>query len=164
MTVTVAAVTDPAALPYRPCVGVVLIDARGMVFVGRRSDAPEAWQMPQGGIDDGEDVRAAAMRELREETGTDRAIVLAETPDWLTYDLPPDLVSKVWKGRYRGQRQKWYAFRFTGPESEINLATRHPEFAAWKWLPMRDLPNYIVPFKQPLYLKLVAEFGHLAGA
>jgi putative (di)nucleoside polyphosphate hydrolase len=154
----------PATLPYRAGVGILLLNAQNLVFTGRRIDqTAEAWQLPQGGIDEGEEPYPAALRELEEETSVRSVERLAESRDWLTYDLPPDLVGKVWKGRYRGQRQKWYALRFTGPDSEIDLKTSHPEFAAWKWLRMADLPNYIVPFKQPLYQKLVAEFGHLAG-
>ena len=150
---------DPTTLPYRPCVGVTLINREGLVFVARRIDTEmEAWQMPQGGIDEGEDPRAAALRELEEEIGTNKAEIIAETKDWLQYDLPHDLVGKVWKGRYRGQRQKWFAMRFLGEDSDINIETEHPEFCAWKWEQLERLPNLIVPFKRKIYQDIVSEF------
>lgn len=149
--------------PYRPCVGVMLLNAHNDVFVGQRIDQEvEAWQMPQGGIDPGEEPLTAALRELKEEIGTDNASLLAESRGWLDYDLPPDLADKVWKGRYRGQTQKWFALRFLGHDSEIDLQTEHPEFNAWRWAPMADLPDLIVPFKRDNYVKIVAEFRHLA--
>ncbi len=157
---------DIGALPYRPCVGIMLLNAAHRVFTASRIDQMvEAWQMPQGGIDAGEDPLAAALRELEEEISVtpQHVSLLAESREWLTYDLPPDLVGKVWKGKYRGQRQKWFAFRFHGRDDHINLATAHPEFDAWRWLPMADLPRMIVPFKRDLYTQLVAEFAHLAG-
>lgn len=147
------------ALPYRPCVGIMLIDAGGRIFVGRRIDREaEAWQMPQGGIDPGEEPAAAAFRELREEIGTDKARILAETEDWLTYDLPRQLVGHVWRGRYRGQRQKWFALRFLGRDSDIDLNTAHPEFEAWRWVSLEQLPGLIVPFKRAIYSELVERF------
>lgn len=152
-------------LPYRPCVGIMLLNADNLVFTASRIDQMvEAWQMPQGGIDAGEEPLAAALRELEEEISVQEKHVtlLAESRDWLTYDLPPDLVGKVWKGKYRGQKQKWFAFRFSGSDSDIDLATRHPEFDAWKWLPLQQLPDMIVPFKRALYEQLVAEFSWLA--
>ena len=152
-----------ARLPYRLGVGMMLLNAANEVFVGRRIDtSAEAWQMPQGGIDEGEDPRAAALRELAEEIGTDKAEILAETEGWLDYDLPAELVPKVWKGRYRGQRQKWYALRFLGTDSDIDLEAHHPEFEAWKWVPMREVPGIIVPFKRDLYRRIVDSFIHLA--
>ena len=155
-----AAETD---LPYRRGVGIMLFDRRGLVFVARRIDMPsEAWQMPQGGIDDGETPEAAARRELREEVGTTKAELLAESRDWLRYDLPAELVPQIWNGRYRGQEQKWFAFRFTGTDADIDIATEHPEFLDWKWAPLEALPDLIVPFKRRLYEDLIAEFGHLA--
>ena len=147
---------------YRRGVGVMLLDPRGLVFVGRRLDTPDAWQMPQGGIDAGETPREAALRELAEEIGTDRAELLAESHGWLSYDLPPELGGRVWGGRYRGQTQKWFAFRFTGSDADIDLAAAaHPEFDAWRWVPADELPRLIVPFKRPVYEAVLAEFRHL---
>ena len=151
-------------LPYRKGVGIMLLNAHGEVFVAKRLDTlVEAWQMPQGGIDDGEDPRAAALRELKEEVGTDAATILAESADWYCYDLPDDLVPIIWKGKYRGQQQKWFAMRLDGPDSLIDIAADdHPEFSEWKLIPMRELPNVIVPFKRDLYAALVREFGIFA--
>lgn len=153
--------TEIAALPYRPCVGVMLIDGRGMIFAGRRkdSDAP-AWQMPQGGIDDGEKPREAALRELCEETGVtaDKVTFVAKAHDWLTYDLPPELLGKVWGGKFRGQRQRWFLFRFQGQDSDINIATEHPEFSEWRWIAADDMLAAIVPFKRLVYTRVVASF------
>ena len=154
-----------AERPYRPCVGIMLLNARGHVFVAQRIDQRvEAWQMPQGGIDDGEAPAAAALRELAEEIGTDKAEILAESPDWIPYDLPETLADKVWKGRYRGQTQKWFAMRFTGADRDIDINTKHPEFDAWRWAAIDDLPNLIVPFKRDVYEQVVARFRHLADA
>ena len=151
-------------LPYRKGVGILLLNAAGEVFVAQRIDTvAEAWQMPQGGIDKGETPRDAALRELREETGVSRAEIIAESRDWLTYDLPRDLVPKVWKGRYRGQKQKWFALRFQGPDSEIDIETEHPEFCAWRWTAPHDLPQLIVPFKRQLYVEVLEEFAGLLG-
>jgi len=147
-------------LPYRPCAGVMLVNDAGEVFVARRIDTPgDAWQMPQGGIDTGEDPRAAALRELHEEIGTDKAEIVAETAGWLDYDLPDHLIGKVWKGKYRGQTQKWFLMRFTGTDADIDIETEHPEFDAWKWAPLHDVPRLIVPFKRDIYEKVVAEFA-----
>jgi putative (di)nucleoside polyphosphate hydrolase len=154
---------DTETLPYRRGVGIVLFNAKGKVFVAQRLDSPgPAWQMPQGGIDKNETPLDAAWRELHEETGITSAELLAESKGWLTYDLPPDLAAKLWKGKYRGQEQKWYAFRFTGDETEINIEGEHPEFSAWKWADFRTVPELIVPFKRPLYQQVVLEFGYLA--
>lgn len=152
---------DLSNLPYRPCVGVMLTDGKGGVFVGSRIDreAGEAWQMPQGGIDKGEDLEEAARRELFEETGIQSIEIIAESEGWLNYDLPPHLLGKALKGKYRGQTQKWFLARFTGKASEIRLDLHEPEFEAWKWAPVDDLPKLIVPFKKALYEALVAEFG-----
>ena len=152
---------NPESLPYRPCVGMMVINRAGLVFVGQRIDTTmEAWQMPQGGIDDGEDLETAALRELEEEIGTRNVKILGQTQDWLTYDLPPELVGKVWKGRYRGQKQIWFAMRFLGADTDINIATGHPEFCAWQWVTTFDLPTMIIPFKRKLYEDVIAELGH----
>jgi putative (di)nucleoside polyphosphate hydrolase len=152
-----------AELPYRRGVGAVLFNKQGLVFVARRIDTPgDAWQMPQGGIDAGEKPRAAVLRELAEEIGTADADILAKTP-WLTYDLPEHLVGHVWGGRFRGQRQRWFALGFRGSDTDIRLdATPHPEFDAWRWAPLESLPQLAVPFKRPLYATLVAAFGPVA--
>jgi putative (di)nucleoside polyphosphate hydrolase len=154
--------TDPTTLPYRPCVGVMLINPAGRVFVGQRRDTPDAWQMPQGGIDRGETPRVAALREMEEEIGTAAAEIVAETQDWLRYDLPPDLLGRVWGGRYRGQKQKWVAARFTGTDADIDLATAHPEFDAWQWVEPAELVGLIVPFKRPVYEAVVAAFARFS--
>lgn len=153
---------DELNQPYRPCVGIALFNAEGLVFAARRIDTPQdAWQMPQGGVDEGETPRAAALREMKEEIGTADAEFIAESADWLCYDLPPELRGKVWKGRYRGQRQKWFALRFTGRDADIDIVTAHPEFSEWRWMPLEALPRLIVPFKRSVYEAVAAEFGHL---
>lgn len=153
-------------LPYRPGVGIMLVNRPGLVFVGQRYDSvAEAWQMPQGGIDPGEDPYTAALRELEEETGVPPHLVepLAETADWLTYDLPPELLGLLWKGRYRGQRQKWYALRFLGNDTDVRLDAHahngHAEFSDWRWATLDQLADLIVPFKRDLYAQLIAEIG-----
>jgi len=153
-------------LPYRSGVGIMLLNAQNHVFVAKRIDTrSEAWQMPQGGIDHGETPIEAAKRELMEETGTDKATILQESRAWLTYDLPDDLIPTIWGGKYRGQKQKWFAMRFTGTDTDtdtdININTPHPEFCEWKWAPITTLPDLIVPFKRALYEAVVAEFKHL---
>jgi len=146
-------------LPYRPCVGLMLLNKRGQVFVAQRIDVRgAAWQMPQGGIDAGESPREAAMRELKEEIGTDSAEILAESAHWHRYDLPPHLIPKVWGGRYRGQTQKWFALRFTGDDAEIDLEAHEQEFQAWCWADVDKLPSMIVPFKRDVYDQVIAEF------
>ncbi len=156
-------------LPYRPNVGAVLFDRRGLVFVARRADLPNAegapggWQMPQGGIDKDEDPRGAVLRELAEEVGTARATIIGEHPDWLQYDLPPDLVGKALGGRYRGQIQRWFALRFTGSDSDIRLdLDPHPEFDAWKWVPLSTLPDLAVDFRLAIYQALATSFARFA--
>lgn len=144
---------------YRPGVGLMLFDRDGRVFVARRNDTPDAWQMPQGGIDEGEDPRAAALRELAEETGVTNAEIVGESEDWIAYDLPEDLRKKVWKGRYRGQRQKWYALRHLGSDKDIDLNAHEAEFDAWRWVELDALETLIVPFKRELYRRVVAELG-----
>ena len=151
-----------ARLPYRPCVGVMLINAEGDVFVGQRRDRyEEAWQMPQGGIDKGEAARDAALRELREETGVtpDLVEILAETEDWLPYDLPHELVPNIWKGRYRGQKQKWFLMRYLGRDDQVDIETQHPEFSVWRWQPVDQLVQAIVPFKRDVYVQVLSAFA-----
>jgi len=159
--------TDPESLPYRPCAGIMLINRAGQAFVGQRLDATvEAWQMPQGGIDPGEDAESAAIRELGEETGIapDKVDLIAVAPSELTYDLPSELVGKVWKGKYRGQVQRWFLYRFLGDDYDIDIATRHPEFSTWRWIEPSKLPDVIVPFKRHLYEQVLEAFAdHLSG-
>ena len=153
---------DRETLPYRPCAGVMLLNRDGHVFVGQRLDSTlEAWQMPQGGIDSGEDPLEAAYRELWEETGVRREHVelIDSAPDELLYDLPDDLIGKVWQGKWRGQRQRWFLFRFSGTDRDVNIATAEPEFRAWRWIEPAELPEVIVPFKRDLYRELLAVFA-----
>lgn len=150
------------SLPYRPCVGMMILNAENQVFVARRIDTlVEAWQMPQGGIDEGESPRAAVLREMQEEIGTNKAEIIAESRDWLSYDLPEHLVPQLWGGKYRGQKQKWFALRFTGTDRDVNIATKHPEFSQWKWVEPVQVPDLIVPFKRALYQSVVEEFSSL---
>jgi putative (di)nucleoside polyphosphate hydrolase len=159
---------------YRPCVGVMLLNREGLVFIGRRKNKRlvehvaegHEWQMPQGGIDPGEDPLTACLRELREETNVRSATVLDEAPDWYAYDLPNDIAQKSWRGRYGGQRQKWFALRFEGHESEIDISApdgHKAEFDAWRWERMERLPELIIPFKRPVYEKVVADFAKYAA-
>ena len=160
-------------LPYRPCVGLMVLNREGLAFFGRRLDGPEhvdathVWQMPQGGIDPGEEPYPAALRELHEETNIRSVERLGEIADWLTYDIPREIVGQAWNGKYRGQTQKWYALRFTGPDSEIDIATpggggHKAEFVEWRWEPMRNLPDLVISFKREVYQRVVEAFGHLA--
>jgi putative (di)nucleoside polyphosphate hydrolase len=159
-------------LPYRPCVGLMVLNCAGLVFIGRRSEGPEhidethVWQMPQGGIDRGEDPWPAALRELYEETNIRSVKFLGEIGEWLSYDIPRDIVSRAWGGKYRGQTQKWYALRFTGDDSEIDISSpgssHDPEFVAWKWETMARLSDLVVPFKRPTYERVVQEFSKFA--
>ncbi|MEM1138622.1 MAG: RNA pyrophosphohydrolase [Pseudomonadota bacterium] len=154
-------------LPYRPCVGLMLINPHGLVFAGRRlSDSlGEAWQMPQGGIDKNETPRKAALRELKEEVGTDKVTILAETTDWLSYDLPAPLLGKALGGRFCGQKQKWFALRFEGTDDDIDIATEEPEFDRWSWLEPEEVCRRIVDFKRPIYDAVFEEFSpFVAGA
>ena len=155
-----------AKLPYRPCVGVMLMNAEGHVFVGQRRDRfEEAWQMPQGGVDAGETPKEAALRELWEETGVTADLVeeVAETEGWLHYDLPADLVPHIWNGQFRGQEQKWFLFRFFGTDDQVNIETEHPEFSTWRWQDPAHLVERIVPFKRAVYEQVVAEFAPHLG-
>jgi putative (di)nucleoside polyphosphate hydrolase len=150
-----------SALPYRPCVGVMLVNSAGRIFAGQRIDsAVPAWQMPQGGIDKGETPKAAALRELREETGVTPDLVtqVAKTHGWVTYDLPPELLGRVWGGKYRGQRMKWFLFRFAGTDDQIRIETEHPEFSTWAWVDADDLVAGIVPFKRAVYDEVIRSF------
>lgn len=160
---------DPSTLPYRPNVGAALFNPQGLVFVARRSDMPNSegaaggWQLPQGGIDDDEDPGTAVLRELKEEIGTRNAVVVGEHPEWLTYDLPPDLLGRTLGGRYRGQRQRWFALRFTGRDNDIRLdLDPHPEFDAWRWAALDELPGLAVAFKRPIYEVLAESFRRFA--
>jgi len=154
---------DPAKLPYRPCVGLMVLNRAGQVFVGNRVDQSiESWQMPQGGIDEGEEPWATALRELKEEIGTSDVELLREHPDWLLYDLPPQLIGVAWEGRFRGQKLKWFAVRFKGTDADINVKTPHQEFSNWKWADIGDLLGLIVPFKRETYAKVIAAFSDLA--
>ena len=158
--------TDPSSLPYRPCVGVMLVNSDGKVFVGKRIDTREGdwWQMPQGGVDKGEDLKAAAYRELWEETGVteDKVKLLSQTREELLYDLPEELVGKLWKGKYRGQRQTWFLARFEGDDNGVDLnAHQPPEFCDWKWVEAELLPDLIVPFKKRVYRAVLEEFRAL---
>lgn len=163
---------DIEALPYRPCVGIVILNEEGLVWIGERVLHPQAmdngfrWQMPQGGVDPGEDPLAAARREVFEETGITSIEFLAEAPDWYAYDLPKEILeSGRWKVKFRGQTQKWYAFRFTGDESEINILEppegSDQEFLSWRWERLQNLPDLIIPFKRPVYEEVVTAFAHL---
>ncbi|MGI4794978.1 MAG: RNA pyrophosphohydrolase [Janthinobacterium lividum] len=158
-----------STLPYRPNVGAALFNRDGLVFVARRADFPNAegapggWQLPQGGIDADEDPAVAVFRELEEEIGTARARIVGEHSEWLTYDLPPELVGKALGGKYRGQRQRWFALRFEGEDADIRLdLDPHPEFDAWRWAPLAELPALAVPFKLPIYQVLTRDFAEYA--
>ena len=161
-------------LPYRPCAGLCVINRKGLVFIGRRTDGPEhvdrthVWQMPQGGIDDGEKPYPAALRELYEETSIKSVEKLGEIRGWLVYDIPKKIGSKAWKGKYRGQTQKWYALRFTGKDSEIDVENpgggHDPEFVEWRWAPMADLPDLVVPFKRKTYERVVKAFSRFTNS
>jgi putative (di)nucleoside polyphosphate hydrolase len=160
------------SLPYRPCAGMMVLNRDGLVFVGQRISGPEhidathAWQMPQGGIDENEDPYKAALRELYEETSIHSVETLGEIVDWLTYDIPRDIVEAAWSGKYRGQKQKWYAFRFTGGDGEIDILNpgdgHEPEFVNWRWIAMNELPDLVVPFKRQTYARVVKEFSRFA--
>jgi putative (di)nucleoside polyphosphate hydrolase len=161
------------SLPYRPCAGMMVLNRDGLVFIGRRASGPEhidethVWQMPQGGIDENEDPYRAALRELYEETNIRSVEKLGEITDWLAYDIPRDIIGEAWGGKYRGQKQKWFALRFTGDEREIDIATpggggHEPEFIAWRWVAINELPDLVVPFKRETYEQVVAAFKKFA--
>ena len=148
---------------FRAGVGILLFNAEGDVFVGQRNDVHgEAWQMPQGGVDKDEEPLAAAFRELREEIGTDNATLIADSGGWLRYEWPPEVAGKLWDGRWRGQQLKWFAMRFLGSDDDIDIATKHPEFSAWRWAPIEELPSLIVAFKRPIYERIVGLFSRAA--
>ncbi len=154
---------DFSGLPYRPCVGITLFNKEGKVFVGERLDSPGAWQMPQGGIDEGEDEKTAFFREMREEIGTDKADILRIHDKKLIYDLPPRLLGKLWNGQFRGQEQTWIAARFTGADSDIRIdAYNPPEFGRWQWVDLEQVPDMIVPFKRDTYASVLSAFRDLA--
>lgn len=159
--------TDTDGLPYRPCAGIMVMNAERQLFIGQRIDSlVEAWQLPQGGIDPGEDAETAALRELGEETGimADKVELLAEAPGEFFYDLPDDLIGKLWQGKWRGQRQRWFLYRFCGEDADVNIATAHPEFRAWRWAASADVVALAVPFKRALYADVMAAFAvHLEG-
>jgi len=161
-------VTHKTDLPYRPCAGMLVVNREGLVFVGQRLDTKlEAWQPPQGGIDPGEDALTAAIRELGEETGIapDKLELIAEAPEELYYDLPDEMIGRIWQGKWRGQRQRWFLFRFTGTDSDVNIATAHQEFSAWRWVHAASVVELAVDFKQALYREVMAAFAaHLAPA
>ena len=153
---------NPETTRYRQCVGIMLMNGRGHVLVARRADMPTApaWQMPQGGIDWEETPREAAMRELEEEIGTAKAEIVAESRGWMTYDFPLEVAGRVWRGRFRGQRQKWFLMRFTGCDADIDLGSKHPEFDAFRWVDPEEVPKLIVAFKRQLYIEVISEFRH----
>lgn len=156
--------TLPTPTDYRPCAGIMLVNRQGKVFVARRLDgSADTWQMPQGGVDDGEDVQAAALRELEEETGipADKVAVIGRSLEEHVYDLPDGLMGKLWGGRFRGQRQSWFCFRFLGEDADIDIATEHPEFSDWRWADPDELPELAVPFKRALYRAVLSEFREL---
>ena len=155
---------DSSSLPYRHNVGIMLLNRDGKVWVGRRVDGSDGWQMPQGGIDAGEDPSTAARREMLEEIGTDKAEIIHESADWYRYDLPPDLIGKVWKGKYRGQQQKWVVMRFTGRDEDIVLTTDHPEFLEWRWVSPEMLPDLVVPFKRDVYTAVLHDLLPVIGS
>ena len=145
--------------PYRPCVGITLINSNSQIFAGQRIDNHlEAWQMPQGGIDEGEDVETACFREMKEEIGTDKASIIAIHPEWLNYDIPETLADKLWDRKYRGQTQKWVALKFTGTDSDINIKTNIPEFSKWKWISPQQLASLAAPFKREVYENVLNVF------
>ena len=162
---------DTSKLPYRRCVGAMIVNGAGLVWIGHRYDSPDDnegrgtwWQMPQGGIDNGEDPARAVLREVKEETGMTSVSIIAELPGWHDYDLPPELQGKLWGGRYRGQTQKWFALRFNGDDSEVDIAPNHgprPEFDRWRWAPASELLDLVVPFKRAVYRAVLAEAAQL---
>lgn len=156
--------TDSSKLPYRSNVGIMMVNKTGHIFVGQRLDNNQnAWQMPQGGIDTGEDPETAAYRELLEETGIKKQDVrfVASSSQWLSYDLPEELIPMLWNGKFRGQKQKWFLFKFLGEDGDINIATEHPEFSKWKWISKENLLKEIVPFKKSVYENVLKEFKNI---